>query len=68
MQITRKSIASGIIRTREINVTQEELDRIAAGEMVHKVLPHVPNSDREFLISGMTEEEWEDSLPDPDEF
>lgn len=60
MKIIRVSKWSGIERTREIDITQEQLDRWIGGEVIQKVVPHLSDSDREFIISGMTDEEWED--------
>lgn len=64
MIITRKSIISGIERTKEINVTEEELSRITNGEHIQNVVPHLSPSDREFIMTGITDQEWEDNLPD----
>ncbi len=64
MIITRKSIISGIERTKDIDITQEELDRIANGEYIQNVVPHISPSNREFIMTGITDEEWEDTLPD----
>lgn len=65
MEITRKSTISGIERTRDINVTQEQLDRLATGnELPAKVLSNLSQADRDFVISGIVDQEWEDTLPD----
>jgi len=65
MLITRKSIISDIERTRDIDVTQEQLDRLAAGnELPAKVLSNLSPADRDFIISGIVDQEWEDTLPD----
>lgn len=59
MKITRTSFLSGLTRTREIDVTQEQLDRWEAGEHIQNVAPHLSASDREFIISGITDDEWD---------
>ena len=59
MLITRKSMFSGITRQRDIPVTQEQLDAWNSGELIQKVMPHVSSDDREFLMTGITSEEWE---------
>jgi hypothetical protein len=67
MLVERVSMVSGIRHTREIDVTQEQLDRCRAGELIQRVCGHLSADDREFLISGITPEEWEQLAPDEDE-
>lgn len=67
MKITRKSLLTGIVRTREINITQEQLEQWQAGKHIQWVCPQLSADDREFLISGATSEEWEEAFPDFDE-
>jgi hypothetical protein len=64
MLLTRTSIVSGITRTKEIDVTQEELQRHENGELPQKIWPHLTDSDREFIISGMIDEEWTAVFPE----
>lgn len=59
MLITRKSMFSGITHQRDIPVTQEQLDAWNSGELIQKVMPNVSLEDREFLMTGITSEEWE---------
>ena len=70
MDITRTSLASGITRTRDIPVTQEQLERWQQGGLIQDVMPELSVEDREFIQSGMTLAEWEqigleDDLDDP---
>jgi hypothetical protein len=67
MEITRKSIWSGIERTKTLDVTQEQLDRITSGEHIQNVLYHLSEDDREFILSGMTQDEWDECFKDDDE-
>jgi hypothetical protein len=59
MELTKKSLATGIVHTREIDITQEQLDAWAAGACIQDVAPHLSATDREFIISGTTQEEWD---------
>lgn len=60
MKITKRSSLTGIEHTREIDVTIEQLDAwINGGLMAQDAFPHLSANDREFLISGVTPEEWE---------
>ena len=58
MEITRTSPFSGIVNTREIPVTQEQLDRWNAGELIQHAMPNISADDREFILTGITPEEW----------
>lgn len=62
MEITRKSLISGIVRTKDLPITQEQLDRFNAGEYVQRVFPELPKEDREFILSGITKEEWDNTF------
>lgn len=59
MQITRKSMLSGKERTKEINVTPDQLDRWIRGELIQNVMPHLTAGEREFIKTGITDEEWD---------
>jgi hypothetical protein len=59
MQVTKRSSISGKQHTLEIDITQEQWDRWKGGEMIQDVCPHLSASDREYLISGCTQEEWD---------
>jgi hypothetical protein len=64
MQITKFSPHSMKDHTREIDVTQSQLDRWQAGELIQNVMPHLSPDDREFLMTGLTPEDWEEMFPD----
>lgn len=59
MEITRKSLFSGVVRTRELDVTQEQIDEWENGALIQNVFPHLSEDDREFLMTGMTADEWD---------
>lgn len=63
MKITRTSMMSGIERTREIDVTVEQLAAWQDfGILIQDAMPHLSESDREFLMTGMTDEEWDSAF------
>lgn len=64
MKITRTSILSGITRTREIDVTEDQLEQLRLGRHVQWLLPHLSADEREFLITGIIQEEWDEAVPD----
>lgn len=59
MQITRKSVISGIQRTKEIPVNPEDFMAWQAGYgNIQDLMPYLSLDDREFILSGITAEEW----------
>jgi len=58
MLITKMSMMSGDINTREIDVTEFQLERWKGGHLIQDVMPDLSPDDREFLMTGITPEEW----------
>ena len=59
MEITRTSILTGIERTQDIPVTQEQLNEWEGGTLIQKVMPELTPSQREFLMTGIVDSEWD---------
>jgi len=60
MLIKRKSVISGIERTRNIPVDPEDYAMWQKGYgSVQDVMPYLNDSDREFILSGITDGEWD---------
>jgi len=62
MLITRKSPFSGETHTLEIDVTQAQLANWENGELIQKAMPNLSPDDREFIMTGITPEEWNDTF------
>ena len=58
MLIMRKSLLSGIVRTRDIPVTPVQMLRYEFGESVQDAFPELSADDREFISTGIAEGEW----------
>jgi hypothetical protein len=62
MLISRTSRISGETHTLELNITSEQLDRIenrfGSKELIQDIVPHLSIDEREFLMTGITSEEW----------
>jgi hypothetical protein len=68
MQITRKSVISGIQRTKEIPVNPEDFMAWQAGHgNIQDLMPYLSLDDREFILSGITSEEWNAAFAEIDE-
>ena len=65
MLITKLSPISIKDHTREIDVTQSQLDAWKGGLLIQKAMPHLSADDREFLMTGITPEEWDCHFSDP---
>jgi len=59
MNITRTSMVSGVTRTLDLPVTQQQLNNYAQGALLQDAFPHLSAGDREFIKTGITSEEWE---------
>ena len=59
MNITRTSMVSGVTRTLDLPVTQQQLDSYAQGALLQNAFPNLSADEREFLKTGITAEEWE---------
>lgn len=59
MLITRTSRITGRVHTLDLPVTQEQLARFERGELAQLAFPELAPPLREFLITGITPEEWE---------
>ena len=59
MLITKQSVMTGEKNTMLLPVTNEQIERWQDGELIQNVFPHLTPSEREFLISGVTPEEWD---------
>ena len=59
MLITKASRISGKISSMDLNITSEQLDRVNLGiELIQNIVPHLSSEEREFLITGITTDEW----------
>lgn len=58
MLITRVSQLTGNKYTLDLPVTEEQMYRFWNGELVQNVFPHLAAAEREFILNGITSEEW----------
>jgi len=59
MLITQKSSFTGVVHSIEMDVTQRQLDAWKAGELIQNAMPHLTPAEREFVMTGITESEWD---------
>jgi hypothetical protein len=62
MEITRRSQLSGITRTMSLPVSQAQLDTWKAGALAQNVFTNLTPDEREFVMTGITAQEWEEAF------
>lgn len=62
MIIKRKSMVSGIERCLDLPVTQEQIDAWENGELIQNAMPDLTPDQREFIKTGTTAEEWDETF------
>ena len=64
IQVTRQSAISRKINTMELPITQEHLDMYeTVGDiLIQDAFPNLNAEQREFLLSGITPQEWNDTF------
>lgn len=64
MIIVKTSRISGLENSIDIDITQDQLNRINnrfdTKELIQNIVPNLTPGEREFLITGITEQEWEE--------
>jgi len=58
MEVTRTSRITGITRTIDLPITEEQLIDYGRGALIQDALWNLTASQREFFMTGITEEEW----------
>ena len=64
MKITMTSMISGKTTTRDIDVEPEQVAAWQNGMLIQDAMPELSAPDREFIMSGITQEEWDGIFKD----
>ena len=67
MQITRTSPFSGKENSMEIAVTVEQLNDWQNGMLIQDAMPNLSADEREFIMTGITPDEWDAAFNELDE-
>jgi hypothetical protein len=59
MRILRTSPVSGLEVCMEISVTHHQLRQWREGMLIQEAMPELTNSEREFIKTGISAQEWE---------
>jgi len=60
MLVTTTSQLTGKQHTMELDITEEQIDSYLSGAKVQDAFPHLKPHEREFILTGMTPEEWDE--------
>ena len=68
MKVTRRSIVSGKTLTKDLPITPAQYVKYIRGEgYIQDIMPDLPPEDREFIINGVTPEEWNNVFGEEEE-
>ena len=63
LKVTRVSPVTGKTNTKELDITEEQLiDYLGSNKMIQEVFPNLSREDREFIKTGMTKEDWDNTF------
>jgi uncharacterized protein (DUF779 family) len=60
MKLSKRSIISGKINEMNLDITEEQYFSWKTGDLVQNVFPHLNSKEREFIVSGITPQEWKE--------
>ena len=64
MIITRQSILSKKISTMDIDVSHEQIAQWEGGMLIQNAMPNLCEDEREFIMTGITPDEWDSHMCD----
>ena len=65
MKIRKRSIMSGEYNSMDIEVTIKQLADWEGGKLIQNVMPELSSDEREFIMTGITPEEWKSLMETP---
>jgi len=58
MLITKKNMITGVPHTMELDVTPQQIKAWENGMFIQDAMPNLSPDEREFILTGMTAEDW----------
>ena len=59
MLIEKKSMVSGKVHAMDLDVTQDQIAAWNSGMYIQDAMPQLSDDEREFMMTGITPEEWD---------
>lgn len=66
MIITRTSPFTGESRSLDIPITEAQYDTWRSGALIQNAMPHLTPGEREFILTGITDDEWDNLFAEED--
>ena len=66
MIIERRSELTGAYREMEIDVCPQQIKEWEEGKLIQDAMPNLTPTEREFIMTGTTDDEWETMLDEID--
>jgi len=60
MRVHKRSSFSGLVHEMDLDITLDQINRWNSGELIQNVFTNLSNDEREFLMTGITPEEWDE--------
>lgn len=60
IEFVRRSPLTGKIHTREIELDPFDMEKYERGALIQDAFPYLTAGEREFIMTGTTEEEWDE--------
>ena len=62
VRITKTSMLSGLQSSMDLPVRQGHIDHWLGGALIQDAMPHLDPDQREFLMTGITPDEWDEAF------
>ena len=62
VRITKTSMLSGLQSSMDLPVRQGHIDHWLGGALIQDAMPHLDPDQREFLMTGITPDEWNEAF------
>lgn len=62
MMVSRTSVLTGKEHVMDLDITLDQIVAYQAGTLLQNAFPHLSASEREFLKTGITPEEWNEFI------
>jgi len=61
MQVVRTSPFTGKVNTMVLNVTEAQIDELDSPNrrLIQQIFPNLTSGEREFILTGYTQEDWD---------
>ena len=67
MLVNKRSMVSGKWHVMELPVTKDQIRRWMSGEFIQNAMPNLDDEQREFLMTGITPDEWNSNFGETEE-